>query len=257
LRVFPDSIAAILGILFVVAPGLVFEVVRERRRPTVERSTFREASWVALASLAFDVAALLVLAGIHAFWAQPFPDMSAWASEGLSYVIEQPWRVAAFLGAWAVLAVGGAIGAALVLFRRSTARIDPNTTAWYELFRKRVPRDSYPMASVLLDDGSSYAGEVVYYDANILPAERELILGPPLWYRTSDESELAPLPREHHWQRAVIAAPRIRAMWVRYPKRAEGSSGREAEQGQEEVTIAVEPPDEDPGRAGRQLKPPH
>jgi hypothetical protein len=59
--VFPDSVGAVFGVLLAITPGLVFEFVRERRQPTADRSAFREAAGIAVASLGFSLAALVVL----------------------------------------------------------------------------------------------------------------------------------------------------------------------------------------------------
>jgi Family of unknown function (DUF6338) len=61
--VIPQTAAALLAFLFLVAPGIVFENLRERRRPTFDQTTFREVSRVALASLCFSVLSLILLEG--------------------------------------------------------------------------------------------------------------------------------------------------------------------------------------------------
>jgi hypothetical protein len=78
--VIPQTILALVGFLFLVAPGLVFEIRRERRRPVLEETTFREVSRTALASLVFSVLALAILAWVRAKWPESMPDPGPLAS---------------------------------------------------------------------------------------------------------------------------------------------------------------------------------
>jgi Family of unknown function (DUF6338) len=64
--VIPQTAAALLAFPALVAPGIVFENLRERRRPSIEQTTFREISGIALASLYFTVLSLTLLAGLRA-----------------------------------------------------------------------------------------------------------------------------------------------------------------------------------------------
>ena len=64
----PDTLGALLAFLVFVAPGLCFELLRERRRPALEQTAFREASRIALTSLLFSGAALVVVVAVVAGW---------------------------------------------------------------------------------------------------------------------------------------------------------------------------------------------
>jgi hypothetical protein len=70
-----------------------------------------------------------------------------------------------------------------------------------------------------LRDGTEYTGRVVYYDAHMLYADREIVLGPPLTRKPTEASEFEPLPPVEGWQRVVILATSIEAMRVRNPRR--------------------------------------
>lgn len=216
---FPDSIAAVLGFLLAVAPGLVFEAVREHRRPTAERSAFREASEVALASLVFGALAVGILLGVRAIRPTLLPDPQEWLRLGSRYAVDHLGQVAVAIGGWVLLASLVAYAAARASSRQTEARIDPYTTGWFEVFRRRRPKGTLPMALVRLDDRSEYVGEVIYYDTNLITAEREIVLGPPLWHRNAEQVQLEPLPPEDEWRRVVLPGARITAVWVRYPPR--------------------------------------
>ena len=101
----PQTTAALIGFLFLVAPGIVFEMVQERRRPTLEQSPFREASRVALASLLFSLLALLALAALRTWLPASMPDAGRWLRQGGRYFAANYRLVASFLLAELALAV--------------------------------------------------------------------------------------------------------------------------------------------------------
>lgn len=68
-----------VGFLLVIAPGLLWEILRERERPALPGSTFREVSRVALVSLLCTGAALTALAAVRAIAPNWMPDPGAWA----------------------------------------------------------------------------------------------------------------------------------------------------------------------------------
>lgn len=219
----PETAGAVLGLLLVIGPGLAFEVIREHYRPTAERSAFREGTSVALASLVFTATALIILAIVRAVWPSALPDPQRWLENGNEYVLDHYRLVAGFLLALVVLSTGLSCLIAWVWFRSRGGRIDPNATGWYEVFRKRAPKTANPMVRVQLRDGTEYQGLLVFYSANILPAERELALGPPIQRRRPADTELTPLPDESAWARVLVQGESIESFWVRYaPKEPDG-----------------------------------
>lgn len=214
----PESFAAITTFLLVLTPGLVFNIRRERLRPTAEESAFREASGIVLASLLAGSVAMAVLAGAKALWPGLLPDPAEWVKEGAAYAAVNLDRVAAFFVLYSLIAALVAWVGGWVLYRSGgEAFIDPHTNAWFEAFRRRVPAGTTPMALVELEDSVQYAGEVVYYAVNMATEEREIMLGPPLWRRGATEADLSPLPAEDQWRRVIIPGNRIASVWVRYP----------------------------------------
>jgi hypothetical protein len=215
---FSAGFSAVLGFFLVVAPGLIFERLRERQHPTAERSVFRETSDVALASLIFGVVALAILGGIKVIWPTTLPDPKLWLLEGSSYVATHLHEVAAFFGGWIAISFLSAFGGAKTLSRAPDVQIDPHTTGWFEVFRKQRPTGTIPMALVALEDRSAYVGEVVYYAASAATGDREIVLGPPLWHRNDRGERMERLPVDDNWQRVVIPGCRIVAVWIRYPR---------------------------------------
>ena len=70
----PTNWLTVVLFLVLVAPGLLFDLLSERRRASVTESAFREASRVILASLIFDLFAFAVLAVIQTVKPRWIPD---------------------------------------------------------------------------------------------------------------------------------------------------------------------------------------
>jgi hypothetical protein len=60
----PTNASAIVAFFLLTAPGVIFELMRERRRPGLSDSVLREASRIILASTVFTCSAFLVLASL-------------------------------------------------------------------------------------------------------------------------------------------------------------------------------------------------
>jgi hypothetical protein len=214
--VIPQTVGAVLGLLLVIGPGLTFEVIREHFEPTAERSSFREASVVALASLAFTATGFLVLAIVRAMLPKILPDPHAWLIDEHAYLVGHYQAVAGFIVALVGLSTGFAAIASWAWFHDRGGRINPTSTGWYELFRRRVPKGTDPMVRVRLHDGTEFIGRVISYSANILPDERELVLGPPLQRKGPNEPAFSQLPDEGAWARVLIPGQSVDSFWVRY-----------------------------------------
>ncbi len=148
----PSTTAAVVGFLFFVAPGLVWELQQERQRPPRDGSTFREVSRVALASVIFTSSATVLLAGLRALFGVLL-DPGAWLRTGDHY-LQREYRIIAVT---AVAEVSLACGLAYATSRPwRTATQRPEGVLWILLnttvtgTRRRV--------SVRLDDGMVYTG---------------------------------------------------------------------------------------------------
>lgn len=215
----PNSFAAIATFLLLLAPGLIYNMARERLRPAAEESAFREASGIALASFLAGTVAIAILSILRAVGLDALPDAAAWVKQGAKYAADNIDKVAIFFVSYTVLAAGAAwLGAWLLFHSAEDVDIDLHTNAWFEAFRRRVPVGTTPMALVELENSTQYVGEVIYYAVNMSTDEREIMLGPPLWRRGSEkDDELVALPTEDQWRRVVIPGNRITSVWVRYP----------------------------------------
>jgi hypothetical protein len=161
--VIPQTAAALLAFLFLVAPGIVFENLRERRRPTFDQTTFREVSRLALASLWFSVLSLVLLAGLRAGVPAIMPDPGRWLREGNRYVQSNYQVVGWFFLAEVLIAIGLAAAWSWWLGRGKTSDIR-RISAWYKVFRHLPPTGSEPFVRVFVEGGTEYYGKVQYRD---------------------------------------------------------------------------------------------
>jgi hypothetical protein len=205
-------------------PGIVFQLLGERRRPGWEESTARETGRIVLASVVFTGLALLILGVTRAIKPTWMPDPGAWLRQGNEYVQAQYRLVMRTLLIELGIAISFAVLANMVFRRASNGKLQ-RVSAWFKLFRVDRPNDAIPYARVQLKNGEVYGGYVLHYSEDLPLSDRELILGPPLKHRMveGDPHEL-----DESWQRVTIAGPEIQTIWVSYVNSdTTGSSGPE------------------------------
>jgi hypothetical protein len=91
--VVPATAATLVAFLAFVSPGLVFELLRGRARPQLQRTAFVEVSTVVLSSLFFSIAAIMLVAIARLWLRSWFVEPSRWLDEGAKYAAAQPARV--------------------------------------------------------------------------------------------------------------------------------------------------------------------
>jgi Family of unknown function (DUF6338) len=207
----PSSVPALFGFLFLVAPGVAYEIHRERRRPALQQSTFREASRVALWSLVFTTAAVAVLALARFALPRLLPDPSAWLAEK-GYAKQHGGAVGTFIVLEVTLAQVMAWGTAAVVGRHDRSRIRQGDI-WHKVFAADVPRNREVQA-VILTDNAEYRGTIVGYTVNADVSNRELELQHVTFRmrRGGEEARWLPEP----FDRVVIASTAIQEMWLHY-----------------------------------------
>jgi len=218
--VVPGSWLSVLFFVLLVAPGLLFELLSERRRAGIPESAFREISRVVLASLGFSGLALGILAivrTVHPVW-MPSPAM-LFGTSG-TYVARHYGLVL-----WALVAEGllafGAVGLAhLLLARRQGAAIRPVST-WRRVFRHDCPADCDVFVRVRLSNGIVYTGAVAAFTTDPGDDGGDLVLAPPMFSRLG-EGELKAVPPIY--QRVVIPRSAVEVLSVEYrPRRSAGA----------------------------------
>jgi hypothetical protein len=232
--VIPEGSVAVLSFVLFVAPGLFFEIRRERRRPVREASPFREISWVILASLAFTSLSLAILGAVRALRPGWIPDPGRWLRQGHGYLELHYRLVGMFLFAEVLLSVmlvllvdsglrkwNDALREAEpdALFVRASERLgrtkrrlQPELSGWALALWEYAPRQSGTFVRVELTGGAAYFGRLASFTPDLALQDREIVLGQPLGRGSRDQDPLPQLPRVWSW--VVIPASEISAMWV-------------------------------------------
>lgn len=241
----PQTIGALASFLALVAPGIVFELLREQRRAGPKETVFREASRVALSSLAFTVASTAILLGVHAaaakwFGWRLFADLTALVAKP-DYVKQNVALVAYSAVAELVLACALALAFDTVLARR---RRQPRSlgkqSAWVKVFREDRPPNTSCWVHVMLEDGTSFFGFLRSYDATGDPDTREIVLeGVKMTYvgepvSGGDGKKVTVIGQD--WERVVIPGSRIRFLRVQYLDAESGERVDSARRPPREVT---------------------
>lgn len=205
-------LSAVLFLLFV-APGLLFDLLSERRRASVEESSFREASRVALSSLVFTTAAWAILWLVGKIRPTLVPNVAELVSKPGAYTRLHyellAWTVAAafLLALFLAWAWNGYLG------RRAGGQTIRSQSAWTKVFRRDVPQGAEPHVRVRLDDGLVYMGRLADFSPDFAHEDRELILAPPLFVASGD-ADFEEVPEDV--QRVVIRGTAVRSLSVEY-----------------------------------------
>jgi hypothetical protein len=172
----PSTAAGVLALLGCIAPGLVFQLRRERFMPRADDSLLRETSRIALTSLVFTATATMVLVAVSTKWAV-LPDVGEWLRRGHGYLPTHYRSVSLFV----VLIVGGSCGLA-VLFEWVTrsdvhGKISPQSI-WFMAFRQDSPESTKRVRLwVTTQDGTQFRGNLRHFTTDIAQDNRELSLG--------------------------------------------------------------------------------
>lgn len=214
----PESIAAVYAFLGFVAPGLVFQLLRERARPALTETTFREISRVALTSLIFTTVSVGTISYIAKRRTSLFASISDWLTHGNVYVGQNPILVSrTLLAVVATSTLLAALAHALIewVAKKSDQRI-VKTSVWYQLFIEDVPKGKAPWVGMKLADGSHAWGFVDFFtvDKELAVADREISLrGPGL---TTQGASAESAKTEDYWERLCYRAEDISWLKVKY-----------------------------------------
>jgi S1-C subfamily serine protease len=209
----PSTVGAFIAFLGLVAPGLVFQMTRESRRPTYGETAFRELSRIALTSLIFTLASLVLLACLRLAWPGQFIDARAWVTHGQVYLASHLLVVSFTLVLEVALACLLAFAAAEALSRRSRARISP-FGIWYKVLRDECPDGTRPWITVHLTDGTELTGLLRHYTESQILENQELAIGGPHMSRLSPDGIVSSIGK--NFDAAVVRGDQILYMVVRY-----------------------------------------
>jgi hypothetical protein len=215
--VIPSTVGAFLALLGLVAPGLVFELRRERRRAGFSDSAFREASRTALYSLLFSGAVLLVMGAARLVWPSGVVDFAAWVKLGRSYFVQH----AALVGWNAAVAVTLAVLLALVTEAVTGRKITPTVekgSIWSFIFKETRPKNTSNWVGIGLTGGERVSGYVDRFSVGKDPDKADMYLvGPGLFWRPAPVPDSAVEPEavrlDPDWDGLYIRASSV--SWIR------------------------------------------
>jgi hypothetical protein len=248
----PQTLGALAAFLGLVAPGLTFELVRERKRAQVFGSTFREASRVALASFTLVTFSVIVQAITWAILPTISIDINKWIKLGNLYLQENAEKIAINLAATTIFAcaLGYGLAFAISKVRKERASLS-NGSAWQEALRSGLPDKGNAWAHVQLRDGTAFFGYVESYTLNEKPEDREILLQGITMQRAkmSDSGDMVDAKNiGKNWEKVAILASQISYIRIQY-RDADGNplpSKRRTEEletmdsnGGDQVTVAT------------------
>ncbi len=216
----PGNWLSILLFLLFVAPGLLFDLLSERRRAGFAESAFREVSRIILGSLAFSgfaFAVVVIVRTIHPSW---MPDPKRLLEPGGSYARDHYRLILRTLVLQEALALVTALAWHLFLAKKQGGATIRPISAWTQVFKRDCPRGHDAYVRVRLEGGVIYSGLVANFTSDLEVGGRELILAPPMASKTSDNPMMA-VPRQY--QRVVIQGSAIQVMSVEYRSKHEAS----------------------------------
>jgi hypothetical protein len=209
-----DTWLSVLLFLLFVAPGLLFDMLSERRRASYTESAFREASRVALASLAFSLTAVAVLGGIRAIVPKVFPDPGDLLAQNPgTYAAHHYGQIFLTLVAQVALACGAASVFDRILGKRKGSGSIRKISAWQMVLRQKLPKGHEAYVRVRLSSGIVYTGLVFAHSPDFDLDNRELILTQPMSSKLPGGT-LTPVPSQ--FKTVTIVGTLIETMSVEY-----------------------------------------
>lgn len=179
-----------------IAPGLAYEALWEKRHPSRDQSTFREAGRTVLTSLLFISLSSAILALLRLRWPRFLFDPGEIVRGGAKFISDNfsltIWALAIYVGLALVLVALAHLLPVWInkLPNRCTRRM-PNWMCarwrgqmtsegiWFDVFRKNVPLGKAAWVQVRLTDGSYVKGYVAAYTPASTPEKREICIQKP------------------------------------------------------------------------------
>lgn len=172
----PDSAAGLLALFGCVAPGLVFQLRRERFTPQSADSAMREAARIALTSLIFTAAAAALISWLAVRW-RALPDLEEWLVQGSRYLPKHYLSVAGFLTLIVTIACGLALLSERLTRSEVRGHLRPQSV-WFLTFRSDKPQAARRISLwVTTEDGTQFRGALRHFTPEVPLENRELALG--------------------------------------------------------------------------------
>jgi len=191
--VIPQTVIGFFFFLLLVAPGVCYELLRERRRPAIHETAFREATRVALYSFGFSFSACVVIALLRIKLRTALFDPAAYNRDNKGYLdtfyTAMIWTVVVeVLIAFALVFIVDLI--VVTRFYLKLLKFVPKSKQkvwspkvrkhglWWQLFEKGSWReeDKIPLLRIRLSDGSRIAGFLAGYTASDKFENTEIVI---------------------------------------------------------------------------------
>lgn len=211
-----DGWSGLLFFLLLVAPGLLYDLRARRWRISWRESSFTEVSRVALSSLAFSGAGLVVAVVAWQF----VPSLHF---QYAAFALDDGYRTANIGRALILLTLSTGVACGLAWWwdyganRKAkasgslpTIRPDPE---WKIAFRHYAPPGTTAFVKAIMVDGSSWLGWVATYTTDTEDS-RAVILAGPLAYRRAGDAKAQNLPEK--WSRVILEGAQISSIVVQY-----------------------------------------
>lgn len=219
----PDTAGSLLALLGCIAPGLVFQLRRERFTPNAEESVLREAARIALTSLIFTTASLAVVIWLSTRWTA-LPDLGEWLRRGAAYLPQNYLAVGGFL--LLTVSLASALAVLVEWLTRSDIRgnLHPQSV-WFISFRDDRPSTTKRIRLwVTTSDGTEFQGALRHFTPGAALDDRELALGgSSLRRRAPGADDATGWESLADYDAILIPGPSIRHIAVSYRDAADRS----------------------------------
>jgi hypothetical protein len=164
----PTTLFALILFICFVTPGFIFEMLRERHRPSRSYSVLRETSIIVVSSVAFALPAILILVELHTLHFPGFPDLQQLAEQPAKYSATHLTAVVWLIVGSVFFAVMMAVALDLALQRKQPARVVTREPAWSEVLigKARPPDKEAAIVTIELMNGASIGGAVHSHGLN-------------------------------------------------------------------------------------------
>jgi hypothetical protein len=204
----PAGAFGIVVFFLFVAPGICYELLRDRTRLPREESTFVHISRVLLSGIFITVISVFLMALVR--WISPtsllnLPDLLRRPTAYIAdHAVLVGWTLFVQLALSASLAV---VFSDVVTSRAAKGRPIHQADAWHAICEEAAEPFEYVKLSVHLKSGRDILGIYVGASTDLDPTKRELILGAPLEDRKAGSDRAVSM--NEAWQRIVVPGSEI------------------------------------------------
>lgn len=210
----PTTVGSLVSFLLLLAPGILWELLRARRQPGVKQTALVELSRIVLFSLVATATSVAILFWVWSdLYRAPMND-GQWPNSLSSAV---PYILAVATTSGGACLVVGALGLVLRLFG-GKSRIK-GVRVWHQAFVEWKKADSespYLIVEMLSD--TTWRGCLKAFDSDPEDSQRSIALGPPLSRkRPQDGGFTSKSPRV---ATVILPEGQIRSIQIAHPPRS-------------------------------------